>query len=79
MINDYRNFIDWKEDKETADEKDGHITDINLNKFEFRFENVSFKYPGHDNYVLKNVNLTIKDGAKLAVVGVNVPRYILKA
>lgn len=71
MINDYRNFVDWKEDMETADEKDGHITEINLDKFEFRFENVSFKYPGHDNYVLKNVNLTIKNGAKLAVVGVN--------
>lgn len=71
MINDYRNFVDWKEDRETADEKDGHITEINLDKFEFRFENVSFKYPGHDNYVLKNVNLTIKDGEKLAVVGVN--------
>ena len=71
MINDYRNFIDWKEDRKTADEKDGHITEINLDKFEFRFENVSFKYPGHDNYVLKNVNLTIKNGAKLAVVGVN--------
>jgi ATP-binding cassette subfamily B protein len=71
MINDYRNFVDWKEDRETADEKYGHITEINLDKFEFRFENVSFKYPGHDNYVLKNVNLTIKNGAKLAVVGVN--------
>ena len=71
MINDYRNFVDWKEDRETADEKDGHITEINLDKFEFRFENVSYKYPGHDNYVLKNVNLTIKNGAKLAVVGVN--------
>lgn len=71
MINDYRNFVDWKEDRETADEKDGHITEINLDKFEFRFENVSFKYPGHDNYVLKNVNLTIKNGAKLAVVGAN--------
>lgn len=71
MINDYRNFVDWKEDRETADEKDGHITEINLDKFEFRFENVSFKYPGHDNYVLKNVNLTIKNEAKLAVVGVN--------
>lgn len=71
MINDYRNFVDWKEDRETADEKDGHITEINLDKFEFRFENVSFKYPGHDNYVLKNVNLTIENGAKLAVVGVN--------
>ncbi len=71
MINDYRNFIEWEEDRETADERDGHITEINLDKFEFRFENVSFKYPGHDNYVLKNVNLTIKNGAKLAVVGVN--------
>lgn len=71
MINDYRNFVDWKEDRETADEKDGHITEINLDKFEFRFENVSFKYPGHDNYVLKNVNLIFKNGAKLAVVGVN--------
>lgn len=71
MINDYRNFVDWKEDRETVDEKDGYITEINLDKFEFRFENVSFKYPGHDNYVLKNVNLTIKNGAKLAVVGVN--------
>lgn len=71
MINDYRNFVDWKEDKETADETDGHITDINLDKFEFKFENVSFKYPGHDKYVLKNVNLTIANGTKLAVVGVN--------
>lgn len=71
MINDYRNFIEWEEDGEKADERDGHITEINLDKFEFRFENVSFKYPGHDNYVLKNVNLTIKNGAKLAVVGVN--------
>lgn len=71
LINDYRNFIDWEEDKETASEKDGHITDINLDKFEFKFENVSFKYPGHDKYALKNVNLTINDGTKLAVVGVN--------
>ena len=52
-------------DRETADEKDGHITEINLDKFEFRFENVSFKYPGHDNYVLKNVNLTIKKRKKV--------------
>lgn len=70
-INDYRNFIDWKEDSESAGEKEGAITDINLDKFEFRFENVSFKYPGHDNYVLKDINLNIKNGMKLAVVGVN--------
>ena len=71
MVNDYCNFIDWKEDNESAGEKDGHILDINLDKFAFQFENVSFKYPGHENYVLKNVNLTIENGMKLAVVGVN--------
>lgn len=71
MINDYRNFIEWKEDSQSAGEKDGHITGIDLDEFEFQFENVSFKYPGHDNYVLKNINLTIKNGMKLAVVGVN--------
>ena len=71
MIGDYRNFVNWEEAKENAGEKDGHIADINLDKFEFQFENVSFKYPGHDHYVLKNVNLTIGHGTKLAVVGVN--------
>ena len=71
MINDYRNFVNWEEERENASENEGNITDINLDKFEFKFENVSFKYPGHDNYVLKNVNLTIGHGTKLAVVGVN--------
>lgn len=71
MINDYRNFVAWEEHKETASANEGHITNINLDQFEFKFENVSFKYPGHENYVLKNVNLTINDGTKLAVVGVN--------
>ena len=71
MVNDFRNFIDWKEDKEKAGEMDGHITDVDLDNYEFIFENVSFKYPGHDKYVLKNVNLTIKNGMKLAIVGVN--------
>ena len=71
MINDYRNFVAWEEHKETASANEGNITDINLDQFEFKFENVSFKYPGHENYVLKNVNLTINDGTKLAVVCVN--------
>lgn len=36
-----------------------------------RFENVSFKYPGSDKYVLKNVNLFIKPGESIALVGLN--------
>ena len=71
MINDYRNFVDWKEDRETADEKDGHITEINLDKFEFRFENVSFKYPNTDVYILKNINTIIHSGEHLSIVGKN--------
>jgi ABC-type multidrug transport system fused ATPase/permease subunit len=35
------------------------------------FENVSFKYPGHDNYVLQNINIKINKYEKLAVVGEN--------
>ena len=38
-----------------------------------RFENVSFRYPGKEDnpYVLKNVNLTLSPGERLAVVGLN--------
>ena len=39
--------------------------------FEIEFNNVSFKYPKSDNYALKNINLKIKNGEKLAVVGRN--------
>lgn len=39
--------------------------------FEIEFKNVSFKYPGAENYALKNVNLKIKNGEHLAVVGRN--------
>lgn len=37
----------------------------------FRFENVSFKYPGSEKFVLKNVNLFIKPGESIALVGLN--------
>ena len=35
------------------------------------FLNVSFRYPRSENYVLRNVNLTIRQGEHLSVVGVN--------
>lgn len=37
----------------------------------FKFENVSFAYPGTEDLVLDQVNLTIKAGERLAVVGMN--------
>lgn len=41
------------------------------NKFELAFKNVSFKYPGSEEYILKNVSLTLKIGEHLALVGLN--------
>ena len=39
--------------------------------YELKLENVSFHYPGTEKDILKNVNLTIHPGEKLAVVGLN--------
>ena len=39
--------------------------------YELKLENVSFRYPGTEKDILKNVNLTIHPGEKLAVVGLN--------
>ncbi len=39
--------------------------------YDVEFKNVSFKYPGTDIFVLKNLNLKLEIGKKLAVVGIN--------
>lgn len=39
--------------------------------YELKLEKVSFRYPGSETDVLKNINLTIQSGEKLAVVGLN--------
>ncbi|AQQ08915.1 Lipid A export ATP-binding/permease protein MsbA [Sedimentisphaera cyanobacteriorum] len=38
---------------------------------EITFKNISFRYPGAKNDALKNVNLTVKKGENIAVVGSN--------
>ncbi|MBQ6695085.1 MAG: ABC transporter ATP-binding protein [Lachnospiraceae bacterium] len=38
---------------------------------EICFEGVSFRYPDTDNWVLQDLNITIKSGEKLAIVGPN--------
>lgn len=39
--------------------------------YEFRFREVSWKYPGSSQYVFRNLNLTIPSGGRLALVGHN--------
>lgn len=41
------------------------------NRFSVEFADVSFRYPGSDAYVLKNVNLKFVIGERLAIVGKN--------
>lgn len=40
-------------------------------KYHVEFHNVSFKYPGSENYVLRNVNMKFEIGKRLAIVGMN--------
>lgn len=53
----------FKGGKALSPEKEGN--------YEIRLENVSFCYPGAEKDTLKNINLTIHPGEKLAVVGQN--------
>ncbi|MFA5012773.1 MAG: ABC transporter ATP-binding protein [Ignavibacteria bacterium] len=55
---------DIKNNSNTNDEIEEE--DINGN---IEFKNVSFKYDGTENYILKNINLKIKNGSSLGIIG----------
>lgn len=48
-----------------------HISPEVGKKYELRLENVTFRYPGAEKDALKNINLTLHRGEKIAVVGLN--------
>ena len=65
-VDDFRSFMDLgEEEKKKGEPVPKYET------FEFAFEDVWFKYPKAEEYALKGLNLTIKAGEKLAVVGLN--------
>ena len=39
--------------------------------YELEVQNVSFRYPGSDDFVLFNVNMKIRQGERMAIVGMN--------
>lgn len=41
------------------------------NEYEIEFRDVSFKYPGSDIYALRQVNMKLRIGERLAIVGMN--------
>ena len=64
-----REFIEYHEPFSLDDGRE--ISPDPMGKYEIALENVSFKYPGSEKYILKDVNLTLHAGEKLAVVGLN--------
>lgn len=54
-----------------SQKKYGTIEHIDPNNLAIQFKDVSFKYPNTEDYVLKNINLEINTGTKLAIVGLN--------
>ena len=65
QVDDYRNFMNIPD----MSDKNEHRKIKSVDKIEFK--NVWFKYPGTENYILKNINLRLNKGDKLAVVGRN--------
>lgn len=56
---------------EHKDNKEYGTAELDSDTFEIEFKNVSFKYPASGTYALENINLKIKNGERLAVVGRN--------
>lgn len=65
---DLREIIEWEDHKDSLGTNES-LTAGELHKIQFK--NVWFKYPGKEDYVLKNLNLTIEGKEKLALVGEN--------
>ena len=64
---DFRSFIELEIDDDEKDCIEIPMADT----YEIEFKNVSYKYAKSETYALKNLNLKLKPGQKLAVVGLN--------
>lgn len=64
---DFRSFIDL----ETADDEKDCIPLPDAEACEIEFTDVSYKYPKSDKEALSHLNLKIRPGEKIAVVGLN--------
>ena len=66
QVDDFRSFMDLR-----TEEEEGLLPVPDSPKYTFTFKNVSFRYQGAENYALKNLNLTLEPGMRLAIVGLN--------
>lgn len=66
FMKDYMLFMEYPAKKDT-----GILAIPENRQHTLEFKNVSFKYPGADDYTLKNVSIRVMPGEKLSVVGEN--------
>ena len=66
-VNDFRDFLNKKEPLNKPQPVKIPVSET----YEIEFDNVSFQYPGSNRYIFKNFSLIIKEGEKLAIVGIN--------
>lgn len=68
-ISDFRAYFEWPEPFRF--EGGRPISAAEDGRYELKLENVSFRYPGAQSDTICNMNLTVRPGEKLAVVGLN--------
>ncbi len=69
FVKDFRYCIEIADKSKRSDGK--KLSDIDTGDIVLQFNNVSFKYPNTERYILKNISLTLKNNESLSIVGVN--------
>lgn len=68
-----RGLVSWKRVREVLDSRpeleNGHFTGDTRVHGQIEFRNVSFAYPGNSQIILKHIDLTIRPGETVAVMG----------
>lgn len=67
QTDDFRSFLNIPD----ADEGRKTVPLAKTGSYCFTFDNVSFRYKGQEEYALKNISITLRQGERLAVVGLN--------
>lgn len=69
-IKQYKSFLKLRSKFDQTSEK-MKLDEIDTSHIEIEFRDVWFRYPGSTAYVLKNINITIRDTERLGIVGYN--------
>lgn len=69
QICEFREYFEWPEPFQF--ERGRPVSKASFDCYELKLENVSFRYPEASQDTIRNMNLTIHPGEKLAIVGLN--------